>query len=166
MIDSSRSYRRRRKDSAVDKFAVITTVAGVIAALAGVIAVIPASWTGGSRIENPQLTPTNVVAPSPGDISRGGTVVIKKNSRFSLARGQGVLLQREGGGDTFALSESGRVRPGIIRVFANGIRKDIAVGETIATHDSGCLVWIVSEASLMEELKGSADWIFEYHCNS
>lgn len=166
MFDSSRSYRRRRKDSAVDRPAIIGTVATVIAAVAGVIAVIPASWKGGSRIENPQPTTTSVVALGPGDISRGGTVAIKKNNRFSLANGQGVLLQRDHGEDTFALSEYGRVRPGIIRVYVNGIQKDIALGETIATHDSGCLVWIVSEASLIEEFKKSAHWVFEYHCNS
>lgn len=171
MMDSSRSYRRKRRYSALDKrrysaleiISIIGVVATVIGAVAGVIEIFPMSSKGSRDAERPQPSSASAVAPS----VRNGAVVIKKNTTFSLTPGQGVLLQRDRGEDAFALSElpSGRAGPGLIRVFLKGKQHDIALGETVATSDSGCFVWIISEAGIMEELTKSALWIFEYHCN-
>ena len=165
MIDRSRSYGRQRRYSAVEKFSIIGAVATVIGTVASVIAIGHGFLKEDGGTEKARLRSANV-ANGPG-VSRHGSAVVAKNTRFSLAVGQGILLQRDRGEDAFALSElpNGRVRPGIIRVYFNGMRKDIALGETVATSDDGCFVWIVSEASLMEEITRSAQWIFEYHCN-
>jgi hypothetical protein len=163
MITSSARHTRKQKYSALE---ILGTVAAVVGAGAAVVAIWPTS--GGPNSDPVAEQPAvREMGPRRPDGRMHDLPVVQKNSTFSLATGKGVLLKRAGGEDTFALSELpyGRFGPGLVAVYMNGTRKNIAVGEKIDAGEAGCFVWIISEASLMEELSRTAEWVFEYHCN-
>ena len=139
-----------------DLLVVLGVIFTIIGAIASVVAVLPDSWKKGSLVEQSQVGVASAIAPSGFTVSQRVVPRVSKNSKFSLAVHESLLLETSSGTDTISLVNTFGIH---IILVLNGVSNNVWIGDHIKTSDDGCFVWPISGANWRYK------WEFEYHCD-